>query len=53
MDKEELEWQTEEDVRTLGRARQIKKDSKRLKAAKKLAQEQMAEMALVAKETKT
>lgn len=53
MDKEELEWRTEEDVRTLGRARQIKKDPKRLKAAKKLAKEQMAEMAAVAEETKS
>jgi hypothetical protein len=35
------DWQAEEDLRTLARASQIKADSKRYKAAMKLAKEQI------------
>lgn len=35
------EWQVQEDLRTLARAREIKADSKRMAAVKKLAEQQM------------
>lgn len=41
-------WQAEDDLRTLQRALEIEKDSKRLKAAKALAKEKLVEMASIA-----
>ena len=41
MDKE---WQAEDDMRTLVRAEEIRKDPKRLKAALAKAKERMAEL---------
>lgn len=41
-------WQAEDDLRTLTRAEEIKRDPKRLKAAKALAKEKLAEMASIA-----
>lgn len=35
------DWQVQEDLRTLARAREIKADPKRVAAVKKLAQQQM------------
>lgn len=40
----EADWQAEDDMRTLLRAAEIKKDAKRLAAAKKKAKEQYAKM---------
>ncbi|MGH8446871.1 MAG: hypothetical protein ACREVL_16485 [Solimonas sp.] len=41
-------WQTEEDMRTLLRAEEVKRDPKRFAAAKKLAAEKLKEMETVA-----
>lgn len=46
---EDKKWQTEDDLRTLARAEEIKKDPKRMAAVKDLAKEKMAEMAKIAK----
>jgi hypothetical protein len=46
----ESKWQVEDDLRTLQRAIEIKRDPKRLKAAKELAKEKLTEMASVASE---
>lgn len=48
MAKQEAEWRAEDDVRTLARAAEIRKDPKRLAAAQKLAQEKLLELAAVA-----
>jgi hypothetical protein len=42
------DWQTEEDLRTLCRAKEIKADPKRMKKCKELAQRKMSEMGSVA-----
>jgi len=44
----EAKWRAEDDMRTLARAEEIKKDPKRLAAAKKCAKEKLAEMQAVA-----
>lgn len=41
------DWQTEDDLRTLTRAVEIKKDPKRMKAAQALAKKKLEEMALI------
>jgi len=46
--KEENDWRIEEDVRTLARAEEIKKDPKRMAAAKKMAQEKIERMKTIA-----
>lgn len=48
MRKQEEKWQAESDMRTLVEAEEIKRDPKRLAAAKKQAQEKMLEVAAVA-----
>lgn len=48
MRKQEEKWRVESDLRTLIEAECIRKDSKRLAAAQKLAKEQMMEVAAVA-----
>lgn len=40
--KEQDRWQAEDDLRTLLRAEEIKKDKKRLAAARNMAKEQLA-----------
>ncbi len=45
---DEAKWRAEEDMRTLARAQEIKADPQRLKAAKKCAEEKLAEMQAVA-----
>ena len=45
--KSEAEWQAEEDMRTLMRAEEIRKDPKRLKAAKDAAKKKLEEMKAV------
>lgn len=47
----EIDWQTEDDLRTLVRAREIEKDPKRMKAAQELAKKKMMEVAAVASDT--
>jgi hypothetical protein len=47
----EIDWQTEDDLRTLVRAREIEKDPKRMKAAQELAKKKMVEVAAVASDT--
>lgn len=44
----EADWQTEDDLRTLMRAKEIEKDPKRLAAARALAKEKMMQAASVA-----
>lgn len=41
-------WQAEDDVRTLQRAKEIRADPKRLKAARELAKTKLAELASIA-----
>ena len=38
------DWEIEEDMRTLMRAREIQRDPKRMAAVRKLAQQKMADM---------
>lgn len=45
------DWQAEDDMRTLARAAEIRKDPKRLAAAQKLAQQKLLELAQVAGDT--
>jgi hypothetical protein len=45
------DWQTEDDLRTLVRAREIEKDPKRMKAAQELAKKKMVEVAAVASDS--
>ena len=45
------DWQTEDDMRTLARAAEIRKDPKRLAVAQKLAQQKLLELAQVAGDT--
>ena len=49
MDKE---WMAEDDLRTLIRAEEIKKDAKRYAAAKAMAKKRKAEMEVIAKMAK-
>ena len=42
--KEEDRWQTEDDLRTLTRAEEIRKDAKRMARVKRLAKERLAEI---------
>lgn len=44
MSAEEKKWQIEDDLRTLTRAEEIKRDPKRLAAAKKMAKERLEEV---------
>jgi hypothetical protein len=46
--KSEADWRVEDDMRTLARAAEIRKDPKRLAAAQKLAKEKLLELAAVA-----
>jgi hypothetical protein len=45
------DWECEEDLRTLVRAKEIEKDPKRYKAAQELAKKKMMEVAAVASDT--
>lgn len=45
---EDAKYRAEDDLRALQRAMEIKRDAKRLKAAKALAKEKLAEMASIA-----
>lgn len=45
---EQQKWQTEDDLRTLARAVEIRKDTARLKRAQALARQQMADLAKLA-----
>jgi uncharacterized protein with GYD domain len=42
------DWQVQDDLRTLARAREIKQDPKRMAAVKKLAEQQMVAAAAAA-----
>lgn len=44
----DAEWQAESDMHTLARAREIRNDPKRLKAAQELAKKKLMELAQVA-----
>lgn len=48
MAKTEAEWQTEDDLRTLSRAAEIKKDPARLKRVQELAKKKLLALASVA-----
>lgn len=45
------DWQVQDDLRTLARAREIKQDPKRMAAVKKLAEQQMVAAAATVAET--
>lgn len=45
---DDKKWQAEDDLRTLARAAEINKDSRRLAAAKALAKEKMADLQKIA-----
>lgn len=45
---DDAKWRAEDDMRTLARAQEIKGDPKRLAAAKKCAEEKLAELQAVA-----
>lgn len=45
------DWQTEDDLRTLIRAKEIEKDPKRMEKVRALAQKKMLETASVASDT--
>lgn len=45
------DWQAQDDLRTLARAREIKADAKRMAAVRKLAEQQMVAAAAVAADT--
>lgn len=49
MHPDEAKWRAEDDMRTLARAEEVKRDPKRLAAAKKMAREKLAELQTVAK----
>lgn len=46
---DDAKWRAEDDMRTLARAEEVKRDPKRLAAAKKMAREKLAELQAVAK----
>jgi hypothetical protein len=48
MSAQESDWRAEDDMRTLVRAEEIKRDPKRLAAAKKKAKDALAQMQSVA-----
>ena len=50
MSAQEKKWQAEDDLRTLQRAAEIRKDKGRLAAARKCAKEQMAALQKVSQE---
>ncbi|HEY0955817.1 MAG TPA: hypothetical protein VGE36_13715 [Roseateles sp.] len=50
---DEAKWRAENDMRTLAQAVEIRKDPKRLTAAKKCAEEKLAEMKAITGETVT
>ncbi len=52
MTKSEDDWRAEDDMRTLMRAEEIKKDPKRLARAQALAKDRLMELAAVASEGK-
>ena len=45
---DEAKWRAEDDLRTLARAEEVRRDPKRLAAAKKMAREKLAELQTVA-----
>jgi hypothetical protein len=47
-DKQEAEWRAEDDMRTLARAEEVKRDPKRLAAARACAKKKLAELKSVA-----
>lgn len=49
-EKTEVDWQTEEDLRTLQRAKEIEKDPKRLKRVQDLAKQKLQDMAEISVE---
>ena len=49
--KEEREWQARCDMRSLIEAEKIRKDPKRMAAVRKIAQKELAEVAMLAQET--
>jgi hypothetical protein len=49
---DDSKWQTEDDLRTLQRAQEIRNDAVRFKRAKDLAKEKLADMAKIASEGK-
>lgn len=53
MSAQDLEWRTEQDVRTLMEAEEIKEDPKRLAAAKACAKEKLLDMAKISATTGT
>ena len=46
---DDAKWRAEDDMRTLARAEEVKRDPKRLAAAKKMAREKLAELQTIAK----
>lgn len=48
---DDKKWQVEDDLRTLCRAEEIKKDTKRIAACRTMAKEKMMEMGAVAGST--
>jgi len=47
-EQEEIRWRTEEDMRTLLRADEIRKDPKRMERVRKMAKERLAEFEKIA-----
>lgn len=45
---DDAKWRAEDDMRTLARAEEVKRDPKRLAAAKAMAREKLAELQAVA-----
>jgi hypothetical protein len=45
------DWQIEEDLRTLCRAKEIENDAKRMKACRDMARKKMVEMGSIASDT--
>lgn len=45
---DDAKWRAEDDMRTLARAEEVRRDPKRLAAAKKMAREKLAELQAVA-----
>jgi len=46
---EERKWETEDDLRALARAEEVKKSPERMKACKAMAKQKIAEMAAATK----
>lgn len=47
---DEKQWQVEDDMRTLLRAKEIQRDPKRMAAVRQLAKEKMADMQTISKQ---